>query len=180
MRSFALIGLATLFVGCGGTPEPVRIDDEAAQRPRASPEQLAEISRRLVVDREIADAFVAGTLGDRALRERLLLVDARPAAGVRKVQYMLVPGEIPAPRRAALFNLRRAEVDGKRWMLQGGEDVARAAVFGSVEPGVYTVCAQVGPVGGPPQPRWRDFPIRCVVHTVTDSAEGRVVVLGAP
>lgn len=177
MRRLAPIGLATLLVGCSMTPEPVRVDEEAGKRPNASPEQLAEISRRLVVDREIADAFAAGTLGDRAVRERLLLVDARPAAGVNKVQYMLVPGELPPARRAALFNLRRAEIEGKRWMLQGGEDVARAAVFGSVEPGVFTVCAQVGPVGGPPQPRWRDFPIRCVVHTVTDSPESRVLVV---
>lgn len=174
-----LLVLAAL-AGCGARPQPVPVDDEAVTRPNLAPEQLAEMNRRLAVDREIADALAAGTLGDRPARERLLLLDAQPPAGVNLVQYMVVTGELSPERRAALFNLRRAETEGKRWTMQSGEDAARVAVFGSIDPGVYTVCAQVGPVKGPPRPRWRDLPVRCLVHTVTDAADSRVVRLGAP
>lgn len=179
MRAFFRFALAAL-AGCSTPPAPVRVDDEARTRPNLSSGQLAEMGRKVHADREIADALAAGTLGDRAVRERLLLVETRPPAGVGLVQYMLVPSELSAERRAALFNLRRAELEGKRWTMQSGEDVARAAVFGSVEPGVYTVCAQVGPVNGPPRPRWRQIPVRCAVHSVTDAPEGRVVRLEAP
>jgi hypothetical protein len=117
-------------------------DEPAAARP---PIDHAAIRARLAERRELADAYAAGTLGDRLRDRSLLLVDPTPAEG-SAVHFFLYTGAIdPGAELAALKAAKGSDGEGPTAILLGGEDSTRPAIFREVDPGAYTVCALVAP-----------------------------------
>ena len=117
-------------------------DEPVAAR---SPFDHAAIRARLAETREIADAYAAGTLGDRLRERRLLLLDPTPAEG-SAVHFFLYAGAIdPGADLAALKAAKGSDGEGPTAILLGGDDRRRPAIFREVDPGAYTVCAVVAP-----------------------------------
>lgn len=107
-----------------------------------TPEMMAERGKQLQEDREIAEAYKAGTLGDALAAEKMLLVDARAPADTDEARYFVFPGKLPAPADfAALTALKRSADHKPLESLYGGGDSQRVALFHGIEPGAYTVCA---------------------------------------
>lgn len=117
-------------------------DEPPAARP---PFDHAAIRARFAEERELVDAYAAGTLGDRLRERRLLLVVPTPAEG-SAVQFFLYVGAIdPGADLTALKAAKGRDGAGATAILLGGEDRSRPAIFREVDPGAYTVCAVVVP-----------------------------------
>lgn len=107
--------------------------------------RVAATQARLAESRAIADAYAAGTLGDRLASGQLVLVDARAPRDTRQVQYYLITGaRTPPPATVADLDNGGASPHN---LLLGGEDSTRPALFREItRPGTYTACAALGPV----------------------------------
>lgn len=117
---------------------------EPADDPAA---KLAEMGAQLQELREIAQAYSAGSLGERLAVGEMLLVDAKAPADTDEVQFIVINGALAA-RPATLSALRATKAsDGSsvRQYLHGGEDASRPGLFYDIGPGTYTACAVVGP-----------------------------------
>lgn len=153
--------------GCdpGESAERTELDDPeprsaaASERPPEAPAPAAPaeadeptldhaaIRARVAEKREIADAYAAGTLGDRLPERGLLLVDPTPAEG-SAVHFFLYAGAIePGEDFAALKAAAGSDGRGPRTILLGGDDRMRPAIFDAVDPGTYTACALVAGPG---------------------------------
>ena len=103
----------------------------------------------LVTERDLADRFEDGNLGDEIAAQELLVVDANANAEVSSVEYVVLPGKVRERDPAKLRRKTRGQKGASSGML-GGKDVTRPRVIRGVKAGTYTVCALRRPVDEAP------------------------------
>lgn len=137
--------------GVGAAKQP----EEAGMAPDTKA-MLEKMSAELKESRELAQAYTAGSLGDRLATDALLLVDAKPPADTDQVRYFVFPRALPTTPKNTTEARQLKAADGPKShaSLLGGEDAVRPAIFRDIQPGTYTVCAVVGP---PPSPAQKDY-----------------------
>lgn len=107
-----------------------------------------------------------------------LMVDLSPSAGTAVSQAWLFAGELDVEpfglQTPPVIRPSHNDSSVVKSVLQGGKDATRPLEFKDVEPGIYTVCGQVGAR----DVDWRWSPLSCAHVTVADEVETRAVLSG--
>lgn len=141
-------------------PEPAKPARAEPADPAGDPEarRLAEqlaAAKAQQDDRDvILQAYRDGTLGDRLVADKRLLVDPK-LQDVKTVAYYLFKGTLADPPRdqGALARAKGSTGEEPRGLLYGGVDASEPALFDDIEPGPYTLCVFVGPPVDPEEER---------------------------
>lgn len=157
-RVFLVLALLEFSLMACDTPDPAQPADSPeagdvvkpvgdAPPKRSAADRLAERRGMLAESRAIAEAYAAGTLGDRLVADGMLLVDAKAPANTDQTQFFVLNGPLAAPpaKVSELDGARLTDRSSVRKILLGGEDGSRPGLFREIAPGTYTVCAVVGP-----------------------------------
>lgn len=162
--------------------EPAKSPAEVSVKPadaEAREARLARMGAQLRESREIAEAYAAGTLGERLQLGEMLLIDAKPPTDTEQVHYFVFDGPMASPPASlsALQEMKGAGGTSGRHILLGGADAGRPGLFREIKPGSYTACVVVGLATTAANIEWDKVAARCKPLEVTAAAASRVVVV---